>query len=40
MNGERGRNKMQGCAPNLEGDGEVRVRPKGRLREDTEGVRT
>lgn len=36
MNGERERNKMQGCAPNLVGDGDVRVRPKGRLREDTE----
>lgn len=40
MNEERGRNKMEGCGPNLEGDGDVRVRPKGRLREDTEWVRT
>lgn len=32
--------KWEGCAPNLEGDGDLRVRPKGRLREDTEWVRT
>lgn len=39
MFGERMKRKMEGCAPNLEGDGEVRVRPKGRLWEDTERVR-